>query len=459
VTRGLPRRPPPLGPAGAIRPFPRARSATLGNGLRLLQLPSPHDLPLVRLQLLIASGTFDDPAGRPGVAYLTAAMVDEGAGQRSALRISADLQQLGTSLVTVVDGDSTRLSVELLAGHLEPALAILADVVRRPHLEPTELQRVTGEVHGRALARRGRPGSVASLCLDAAVFGRHPYGRPVLPRPAEIAAINTADLKRFHRRHYRPNNATVIAAGAVDAARLELLVRRAFGGWRAGPPLRRLRPPAPPRIGAGPRLLLVARPGAQESVLRVGHLAPPRRSSDQVGLDVLNTVLGGSFTSRLNQNLRERNGFTYGVGSSFAPLKRLGLFAVRTSVDRDATLPALREIAAELRLIRARGVRRSELDKAARLVLEELPVLSETVRGLTGAYAGLVACGVSLQDLQRLPARVAALTAGELHALARRHLDPAAAVVVVVGDVDNLDLEPEYGPAVRLDLDGDPLEG
>ena len=122
-------------------------------------------------------------------------------------------------------------------------------------------------------------------------------------------------------------------------------------------------------------------------------------------------------------------------------------------------MPALREIDAELRLIRARGVRRLELDKAVRLVLEELPVRSETVSGLTGAYGELVTCGVSLQDLQRLPARVGALTAGELHALARRHLHPEAAVVVVVGDVEGLDLESDYGPATRLDQDGYILPG
>jgi len=190
----------------------------------------------------------------------------------------------------------------------------------------------------------------------------------------------------------------------------------------------------------------------------VGHLGPARRCREQVGLEVLNTVIGGSFTSRLNQNLREEHGFTYGVSSSFNLMRRAGTFSVRTSVERAATVPALREIDRELRRLCARGVRQAELDKATRLALEDLPARAETVRGLVNAYGELWAGGASLQDLRRQPARVAALTTEELHALARRFIRPAEAAVVVVGDMEQLrgELERTFGPGLLLDPDGVP---
>jgi len=448
-----PRLPPP--PA---RPFalPRPIRFRLDNALEVVLVRGGHDLPLVHVSLALRSGHAADGARDPGVAFVTAALVDEGAGRRSALEITRDLQALGTALHISVDADSTTLALDVLQGELEPALEIIADVVLRPHLAARELERVRGELISRAEDRRADPSQVAGLALAAAVFGDAPHGRPALPRPAVTAAIRREQVARFHRDHYRPDNAVLLVAGAVERSALERMVRSRLGRWRPGG--RRVsggaRPPA-----RGPRLVLVPRRDAAESVLRVGRLLPPRRALDPEAVDLLNTILGGSFTSRLNLNLRERHGFTYGAGSSCSLTRGNGLLSVATQVERGATSPALREILNELRKLTRRRVGRAELAKARSLVLEELPSSAETLAGLADEYLELALYREPLSRLNRLPLRLREVTPEALLALARRLLSPEDATLVVVGDQDRLidELQRAYGPAQLRDVDGNLL--
>jgi zinc protease len=445
----------PRMPAHRERPLamPLPKSVRLKNGLRLLHLPR-HDLPLVHLSLVLRSGHAADPAGEPGVAFATAALVDEGAGERTALDISADLQDLGTALYISVDAETTTMTLDLLRDQLEPALAILADVLIRPHLAADELERVKAEIVSRGEDRRSDPTQSASLALSSAVYGRHPYGRPVLPLPRSVGRLRRGQVVRFFRERYSPRNALMMVAGDVILDRLEPLVQRTLGRWRrAGGAPRRARAPRPP--SAGPRLIVVPREGAAETVLRVGHLLPPRRAVDPVHVQLLNTVLGGSFTSRLNMNLRERHGFTYGAGSSMTLMCEHGMLSISAQVAPEATVPALRETLRELRGLSRRAVGSRELAKARALLLEELPASAETLGGLSDAYLELALHREAMGSLNELPVRLLDATPAVLHELAGQLLRPENATLVVVGEVAQSELERAFGPAQIRDVDAD----
>jgi zinc protease len=444
-------RQPALGRAGSFE-FPRARSQRLKNGLRLV-LAQKRDLPLVSLRLVLPVGAVHDTPQTRGTAYTTSRMLLQGAGKRGALQLSSALLDLGATLDTWVDEDFTTLSLRVLRRNLEPALDLFADVLLRPRFSPAELKRVRERMRDQALQRRQRPTLVAYLAFKAAVFGEHPYGRPLLPRPADIERLRAPGLRAFHTRHYRPGGAVLVAAGDLSPAGLRGLLERRLGDWQgAAPEAPKRRFPA-----RGPRLVLVHRGGSTQSVLQVGHLAPARRTPEHIGLQLLNTALGGSFTSRLNQNLRERHGFTYGVHSYFSLQRRRGVLSIRTEVETRNTVAALAEIFRELRAIRDRPLAAQELQKAGRLVTEELPGQAETVRGLVDVYADLAAHGLSLQTPARIPEQVRAQSREGLLELARRRLHPDLATIVVVGEMEQLGpaLVAAHGRAQLRDLDGE----
>jgi len=448
MTRAPSLPPPPHHPFS----LPVPRRLRLDNALQV-SLLERCELPLVHVSLVLRSGHALDPLGEAGVAFTTAALVDEGAGERSALQIAADLQELGTALQISVDVESTTIAMDLLREHLDPALAILADVLLRPHLDRRELERVRAEIVSRGEHRRSDPSQAASLALAGAVFGAHPYGRPALPRPPAAAALGRRQVVSFHREHYRPHNAMLLVAGDVGPESLTRMLSRHLRGWRPGRRCRRRFAPAPRR---GPHLVLVSRPGAAENVLRVGHRLPPRRQLDVAMVQLLNTILGGSFTSRLNANLRERHGYTYGASSSFSLMRQHGLLTAAAQVDRDATVPALHEMLHEMRRLTRRAVSRRELDKARALLVEELPASAESLGGLAESYLELGLHREPWNSLNCLPTKLAGASPDQLLGLARRLLLPEQATVVVVGDVARVgpELARIYGPAEHRDLDG-----
>ncbi len=447
---------PRLGPAGTFT-FPGARAFKLSNGLRVLLLER-HDLPLVNLRVTMSAGVSHEPAGQTGVAYVTGQMLLEGAGKRGALALASALLDLGAALRSYVDEDSAAVSLQVLRKHLEPGMDILADVITRPRFTARDFKRIKGELRGRALQRRARPAQVAYLALKAAVFGgRSAYGRPLLPAPEKLAALTVEQVRGFHQQAFRPEGAVLVAAGDITQAELKRLLEARLSHWK-GAGVAALAGARPPR--KGPRLVLVDRPGATQSMVRIGHLAPSHRGADHAGIRVLNTILGGSFTSRLNQNLREKHGFTYGVRSGFALLRSGGLFSITTTVETKNTAATLREMFRELELITHKPVTKAELQKAARLVIEDLPEQAETNVGLVAAYSEVAGYGLPLVSLQRIAREVGAVDTASLAKLAQKILRPEQISVVVVGDVQRFraELEQVYGPAQLRDADGNVLK-
>jgi predicted Zn-dependent peptidase len=413
----------------------------LRNGLSLSTVERPG-LPMVSLALVLPAGSALDPEDRPGLASLTADMLDEGSGDRSAIEMQEALARIGAELDTETGPDSVVLSLSLLDRFVPKGLELLSQIVVRPRLGAPDFERVRTLRANRIRQLRDVPGVNAEAVFGRALYGAHPYGHLSIGSSASLAGMDADEVAGFHRAHYDPSRATLVAVGAIDAAAFARQAEDAFGSWRQvanssvapaepGSDTNANRPEAMP----AQRLLVVDRPGAAQTELRVGHAGVPRKTPDFHALVLLNAVLGGHFSSRLNLNLRERKGYTYGVRSGFDFRKMAGPFAVQTSVQTDATAAAVAEILGELRDIGGgRPANEDERSLSVATLTKGYPRNFET--------AGQVARGLAQLAIYELPddtfdvfvPRIRALTADELTRAAGQYLYPDRSVVVAVGD-------------------------
>ncbi|HSS37782.1 MAG TPA: pitrilysin family protein, partial [Polyangia bacterium] len=337
-------------------------------------------------------------------------------------------------------------------------LDLAGDVLIRPRLAEGDWERVLADRHTSAVQRRDQPESVVSVVSDRLLFGdQHPYGRPAEGYARTLEHLTLADARAFHATHWRPNHAFLVVAGAFDPAQLRDRLEAALGAWAPGPV-----PPAPspPAWPQRPRLCIVDRPGAPQSVVRLTAPGTDRLSPDRPGLAMLNAVLGGSFTSRLNFNLREKHGYTYGAASSFTFLRLPGSFAARASVFAESTAPSVREMLAELAGLHERPVTADEHAKARATLLMRVAEGLSTTGGVAATFGEIGLYGLPLDEPKRFVAALEATTADDLRALAARTIDPDAAMITIVGDRATIE-----GPLRDLGLpapvirnaDGDPV--
>jgi zinc protease len=448
---------PVVGPLPPLRP-PELTQLTLPCGLEVVAI-ARSVAPIVSMSLMIRSGSDRDPAGRAGLASLTAEMLDEGAGARSALEVAQHLEQIGADLYVGAGRDGSQLTVQVPSKAFDDALAVAADVVMRPQLTPADWGRVQHDRLTALAQRRDQPEAVANVIADGTLFGAdHPYSLPTDGLERTIQALTLDDVHAFHDQHWRPNNATLIVAGEFDAAALPAALERAFGGWQARelPPAR----PTPP-FPALPRLVLVDRPGAPQSVIRIVAPGESRTSRDRPALGMLNAILGGSFTSRINFNLREQKGYTYGAGSSFGFYRRAGSFTARAAVFTDVTAPAVTEFLREISGVREAPVTPEELIKARATLLGRLAEGLSTSGGVAAQYAELRLYGLPVDEPGRFVAALGRADAATLQELARRYLDPDRMAITIVGDRSVI--EPQLraiglaAPVLR-DADGAPID-
>jgi zinc protease len=428
------RRLPPVGaPARVV--FPPIVRATLSSGLDFWTI-SRHADPVVSAQLVLHTGAGHDPADRPGLVGLTADMLDEGAAGRDAVAIAEILARLGTTLAIDVGSDATGIGFLALERCLEPALAIVGDLVARPQVAEPDLARVRELRQHRLRQLSSTPGAVADRALLAAIFGAHPYGHGTLGTSAALSATTLADVRECHAAMCRPDRATLIVVGDVSPARVAAAAEAAFGTWRtsaAAPP----EPLAPATLDAGarPPVILVDRPGAPQSELRVGHIAPGRHTPDFHALVTLNAILGGQFTSRLNTNLRETRAITYGVRTAFEFRRTAGSFACDASVQADATATAAAEVLREFAAIGEPGaVPAAELERAQATLTRGYVRQFETAEQLLRAAAQLAIHGLPDDTYDRFVPAIEGLTPAAIEAAARRTIQAHASAVVVVGD-------------------------
>lgn len=430
-------KPPTLAPPPALK-LPAVQTTVLPNGL-VLAVVEMHKVPVVDVQLWVEAGAARDPSTAPGLATFTATMLQQGAGARSALDVADEAAFLGAQLGTTAGFDGASASIHVPRRRLEAALDLLADVVLRPSFADSEVARQRELRAAQLVQQRDEPVSVANVAFPAIVYGReHPYGHPLNGTDSATARLGRESVAEFYRTYYRPNGARVLVVGDVTLAEARRLIAARFAGWERGDvpafPSPAAAPPAAART-----VYLIDKPGAAQSVVRIGHLGPARTTPDWFALEVLNTILGGAFTSRLNQNLRETRGYTYGAFSQFVPRRLSGAFVALASVVTAKTDSSLIEFLKELRRIRDEAVTPPELAKAKAYLTLGLPGDFETTGGAAARFREILSFGLPLDYYDRYLDRITAVTAADVQRVARQYIDPDRFDIVVVGDKSKIE--------------------
>jgi predicted Zn-dependent peptidase len=425
-------RPPVPGPNPTLR-LPTAGRHRLSNGLEVLLL-AHHKTPTANFTLVLPAGSAADPPGMAGLAALTAAMLDEGTARHSALELADELDFLGAYIGAGCGWDATFVTLTTLTRHLERALALYAEVATAPAMKPQEWARVRKQRLDGLLAAGDQPNTLAAWAFDATVFGlSHPYGFPAGGNPDTVGRIDLDAVTGFYASRFRPAEASMVVVGDVSAEQVLPLLEKHLSGWTGSAPA--AVPPEPAARGDGVRITVVDKPGAGQSVLRCGHVGLPREHPDYFPVRVMNTVLGGFFASRINRNLRETRGFTYGAGSSFDFRRRAGPFVVYGGVHTKDTAAAVAEILRELRDIRGpRPPAPEEIGSAVNQMTRGFVRHFETPRQIGDNWSAMVMHRLPDDFFNTWVDRVQAVTAADAARAAADHLRPDALDIVLAGD-------------------------
>ena len=418
---------------GRLRPFefPPVTSERLPNGLTLLH--ARHgDLPLVTLSLVLEAGGTEEPAARAGLAHMTANALSSGTETRSADEIAWAIESLGIHLETHAGWDAAFARMTVPTERLDEAAGLFSDVVRRPAFPESEISRIREQQLAGIIQRRKQPGTLAGDVTSQTIFAPDvPWSRPLVGTAATVGALKREDVVAFYASRYTPSAASLIVVGDIDRAAARALAERWFGDW-SGPPAPRHDYPSKGAV-ENTTVVVVDRPGAVQSEIRIGHVGVERATPDYFPLLVMNTVLGGSFTSRLNMNLREKHGFTYGVRSGFSMRRKAGPFLVQTAVANDVTARAVEEVLREVERIRESGATEEELSSARDYLGGVLPLQLQTTAQLAARIDDLVVYDLPLDWFRHYRQRVTQVTAADVQRVAREALHPDRFAIVVVG--------------------------
>jgi zinc protease len=421
---------PPKPAAAKTLQLPTPTTATLPNGLTLI-LNERRGLPIVAAQLVFKTGSDANPLDKPGLANFTAAMLDEGTATRNALQIADELARLGGSLTTNSSMDSTTVSVRSLSSTFPALLDVTADVVLRPSFPADEIERQRANRVAQLIQQRDNPTAVAATVTASVLYGpQHPYGFSEIGTEAAVKAMSRDDMLAFWKQNYVPNNAALVVAGEITMKELRAIAEKAFGPWQRGAA-------AKPQLGAPAttqaKVVIVDKPGPQTQ-LRVASIGAARSSPDFRPLQVTNLALGGLFSSRINMNLREKNGYSYGANSQFTFRRSPGPFQIASAVRLDATADATREIFTEVRGMHDRPVTNEELRGAKDALINSLPGAFETSAAAVGNFANTFIYDLGIDYYANYAEEVQAVTRDQALAVTKKYLVPDSLRVIAVGD-------------------------
>ncbi|HEY4592866.1 MAG TPA: pitrilysin family protein [Thermoanaerobaculia bacterium] len=434
---GVDRSAPPQ--AGALKPFtfPHFLRTRLSNGLAVLAARH-SELPLVSLEMLMPAGGQYDPEGRSGLSSLTAAVLDEGTQRRSSMEIAATAERLGGYFATGADWDVGFLATGLLAQNRTAAFELLADVAFNPAFPPAEVERLQRQRVAEILRRTQDPSALADDRFHRVLYAGTVYAHPLIGEEESLTALDRETLVDFYQRHYGLDGAVLIAVGDFDP---EELLREAESAFSTGGPAAAAvpRPEIVPPSRPGISVHVVDRAGAAQTELRVGHPGVSRNHPDYPTLVVFNGLLGGKFTSRINLNLRERHGYTYGASSRFSGRMGPGPFTVNAGVATESTGAAAREILFELRRIREALVEPEELTETQSYLVGVFPYTMQTIGDLAKRLETLAVFDLPDDYYTRHLERITSVTREDILDVARRHLDPERVAIVAVGPAEALE--------------------
>ncbi|MEJ7809274.1 MAG: pitrilysin family protein [Gemmatimonadaceae bacterium] len=435
--------------------FPPIERHTLANGMQLVIAPV-RKLPVVTVRVVAEAGAVSEPEQCEGVAQLTARALLEGTERTDGIELAERFERLGASVESGASWDSASLTTTVLTERLPEAFTLLGEVLRSPSFPEREVLRLRAERLAELLQLRAEPRGLADEMFARFLYEpASRYARPEDGSEASVSALGRAEVEAFYRERYRPGGMTLIIVGDVGVVEAAALAERTFGDWRAGTP-------APAvvmdrAVSGGRRVHVVGKADAPQSELRIGHAGLPRVHPDYWGVLVMNSILGGLFNSRINLNLREVHGYTYGAFSTFDWRRGAGPFSVSTAVQSDVTDAAAREVLVEIERIRRDAVGSDELSLATSYLDGVFPIKYETTAAIAQALAAMVVYGLPDDYFDTYRANVRAVTITDVLTAAERHLHPDALQLVVVGDPAAV-REPlerlAFGPLTVYDADG-----
>lgn len=454
VIQEPPRQPPPeSGPTRDIQ-FPEIARARTSSGVELNTVRF-GSLPVIYLRLVIRSGAASDPGDLPGVAHFVGQMLKEGTRSRRSAQLAEEVEFLGADLSVGSDEENVYVMVRALDEHLEEAMEILADVARNPRFSTTELDRLKRRELDRLRLSSRQPRYLARRALYEHLYGSHPYARTDTT-PAVVEQLDRGDLVRWHRAHFVPSNAFLVAVGNVDPARVRRVAEQHFRGWSN----RTVREPTyaepPPRTTR--EVLVVDRPSSEQSTIYVGNLALARNSPDFIPLSVANQVLGGSAASRLFMDLREQRSLTYGAYSAVGERAQIAPFVAFANVANDKTERAIAAFMEHLDRIAAEAPPAEEVTNAQRFLSDSFPLHIETASRIAHMVEELRVFGLDDDYWDGYRTAIRAVTPAQAHQAAQTYIRGNQALIVAVGRADAI-VEPlrHYGPVRVVDTEGNEI--
>ena len=445
---------PGLGPVPAFT-FPGIERHLLRNGLEVRTVEHTS-APVLTMVVQIEGGSGADPAPQEGLASLVADLVDEGTGALSAIDVSDALARIGGDYDVDTGPDAISFSLTTLARFADRGADLMAGLLTRPSLRESDFSRIRQLRIDRLRQIRDIASAVAERAFLRLLYGRHPYGHAPLGNEDALRAVTLDDAVAFHAETFRPSQTTIVVVGGMRHAELLAVAEGAFGGWSEPGSAPAVRTPASsiPAEPTSRRIALVHREAAAQSELRIGHLAASRRTPDYAPLLVMNAILGGQFTSRVNLKLREEKAYTYGARTSFDWKRGLAPFALSTSVHTASTAAAIADATAEIEAIRgSRPVTEGELAHAKAALTRGYPAGFETAAQVARAVSSLALYDLPDTYFSDFVPTVSAVTASEVTRVAARYLDPSRLTALVVGDAQVVTESLHtlsFGPALEL---------
>jgi len=448
----------PKGKAVPVVEVPKIQKTTLQNGLSVW-LVEHHELPLVAMNLVIQAGSDHDPINQPGLASMTADVLDEGTKTRDAIRISDEIEGIGANLRVSSRTDGSFVTLNSLTKHLDRALGVFADVIVNPVFPQAEFDRLKNQRQTSLVQQKDQPRSIANNAYANILYtADHPYGNNSSGTPESIGSMTREDLVKFYMTNYRPNNATLVVVGDVSLGKIAEKLEEAFAGWiGAEVPAHSI--PQPGAIMAR-HVYLIDKPGAAQSEVRIGYPALARSTPDFFPVYVMNRMLGGQFTSRINLNLREKHGFTYGARSSFNFLKGVGPFTASSGIVTDKTDSALVQFFVEIDLMREKGMTPDELSYVKKGLIGNFALNFETPRQLAGMMQNIILYGLPDNYYSTYLQNIESVTTDDVLRVSKKYLDTSKMAVVVVGDLATIRPGIEataIGDIIISDTDGNPV--
>jgi predicted Zn-dependent peptidase len=447
-------KPPKPGPESKVK-FPSYYEKTLPNRLKVIVIEN-HEQPIVYVSFVVKSGsTYDGEL--PGLASVTAELLTKGTKTRSATQIAEEIDFVGGSLNATASWDATNVSVFVLKKYLGVGVDILQDVVLNPTFPEEEIERVRTQRLASIKQSKAEAGYLAGVRFSKELFAGHPYANVSGGNEESIQKMKRDDLVKFYQTHFIPNNSFIIFAGDITPSEALPLVEKYFGGWKKGKnPHKKFQTV---KDVNQTKVVIVDKPGAVQSAIRIGHLGIDRKNKDYVKVYTLNTLLGGYFNSRINMNLRETHGYTYGASSFFDARIYPGPFIVSTDVRNEVTDSSIAEVIKELKRIIDEPVPEDELKMAKDYIVGSFPLQIETPAQVASRVMTIEIYGLPKDFYDRFREEVKKITAKDIQETARKYLHPDKLLIVVSGNSKQIKpvLE-KFGPVVVYDADGNKIE-